>query len=181
MCAGNWVCVVDFYGELEMSCHECCSSTDPISYCSSVMLYAHYFFAGREDFKAEEASWSSRRWEVLFKGLCFPWRLGHSWGHRSCSVLGFRNLHVYASKMHVHSFSLVIIWGIHYWVSKSQESRSSGRMLTGSLCTFWRTELLWFAFLSSYSVIFNWRKRITENKKIWNIDLLERVFPERKF
>jgi hypothetical protein len=95
--------------------------------------------------------------------------------------LGFRNLHVYASKMHVHSFSLVIIWGIHYWVSKSQESRSSGRMLTGSLCTFWRTELLWFAFLSSYSVIFNWRKRITENKKIWNIDLLERVFPERKF
>jgi hypothetical protein len=37
MSAGNWVCVVDFYGELEMSRNECCSSTDPISYCSSVM------------------------------------------------------------------------------------------------------------------------------------------------
>lgn len=45
-----------FYGELEMSCNECCSSTDPISYCSSVLFYAHSFFAGREDFKAEEAS-----------------------------------------------------------------------------------------------------------------------------
>jgi hypothetical protein len=56
MCAGNWVCVVDFYGELEMSRHECCSSTDLISYCSSVMLYPHSFFAGHEDFKAEEAS-----------------------------------------------------------------------------------------------------------------------------
>jgi uncharacterized membrane protein len=56
MCAGNWVCVVEFYRELEMSCNECCSSTDPISFCSSVMFYAHSFYAGCEDFKAEEAS-----------------------------------------------------------------------------------------------------------------------------